>query len=284
MLYKNEEWLKNMYNKYGSSYIAKKCNVTDKTIIYWLNKFNIKVRTRKESLEITSARKYKVDENYFNKIDTKEKAYWLGFLMADGTVREYKKNRYQLTFELKSTDSYIIEEFNQNIKSNYNLIKNKSRCRLIITNSKFVLNIIKHGVIPHKSGQEIFPDIKQEFNKDFIRGFFDGDGSIQFKNNGTRIRSKFHLVSCSKTILKKIKEVFEQEAKVKFTEKSLHLKTNTNHIYELETSSLTEIAKIYDYLYYDNCLNLIRKENIFKDFLTYYKTSNRLIKRYSPNH
>ena len=47
MNYKNKEWLNNMYNQYGSSYIAKLCEVDDSTIIYWLKKFNIKNKNKK---------------------------------------------------------------------------------------------------------------------------------------------------------------------------------------------------------------------------------------------
>lgn len=290
MNYKNREWLNNMYNQYGSSFIAKQCNVDDSTIIYWLKKFNIKVRTRNESLSLTNARKYKVNEEFFKEINSNKKAYWLGFLMADGTMREYRNNKYQLSFELKEEDKYIIENFNNDIESNYlvsisnNSNYNTKRARLIITNHNFTKHLIAKGIIPQKTGQEIIPsDIPKDFVKDFIRGFFDGDGSIQFTHKN-RVRSKFHLVSCSETILNQIKKTLELEANVKFTEKSLHVKSGSSHIYELETSTLTEIAKIYDYLYYNDCICLKRKENIFKTFLSYYKTSARLIKRYSPTY
>lgn len=289
MNYKNKEWLNNMYAQYGSSYIAKQCKVSDKTILYWLRKFNINIRTRKESLEKTNARKYKLNENYFKEIDCPKKAYWLGLLMADGTMREYKNNRFQLSLELKESDKYIIEKLNNDIESNYIItISDNSHCgtkraRLVITNNNFAKNLLTKGIIPRKTGKEYIPKMPKELYRDFIRGFFDGDGSIQFTKNN-RVRSKFHLVSCSKKILNQIKKILEVEASVKFANKSLHNKSGMNHIHELETSTLTEIAKIYDYLYYDNCVCLERKENIFKAFLSYYKTSVRLIKRYSPTH
>ena len=143
MNYKNKEWLNNMYNQYGSSYIAKLCEVDDSTIIYWLKKFNIKIRTRKESINMTNARKHKLNESYFKNIDSREKAYWLGLLMADGTMREYRENKFQLSLELKEKDKYIIDLFNNAISSNYKVsIASNTHChtkraRLIITNNKF---------------------------------------------------------------------------------------------------------------------------------------------------
>ena len=287
-IYKNKEWLKNKYIKeqYGSSYIAKYCGVDDGTIVYYLKKYNIPIRSRSESCKITRAKKYEINENYFEVIDNERKAYWLGFLMADGTMREHKTGCFQLSFELCEDDRYIIEQFNYDINSTYQIQINscqnslKNRARLIITNYNFCNHLIKHGIVPNKTGKEKIPEsIPDKYTRDFIRGFFDGDGYVMF-NNKSRVRGKFHIVSCSHKILYDLSQIIPAD----FTNKSLHLKSGTDHIYELETSNLVNLAKIYDYLYYDNCLCLERKENKFKEFLIYFKQSKRLTKRYSPIH
>lgn len=287
-IYKNKKWLENKYitERYGSSYIARYCNVDDGTIIYYLKKYNIPIRSRSESCKITKAKIYSVNENYFETIDNERKAYWLGFLMADGTMREHKVGCLQLSFELCEDDKYIIELFNNDINSTYKVTINssknssKNRARLVITNYNFCKHLIKHGIVPNKTGKEKIPEtIPNKYIKDFIRGFFDGDGCIMF-NNINRARGKFHIVSCSYKILYDISQIIP----VNFSNKSLHLKSKTTHIYELETSNLVNLAKIYDYLYYDNCLCLKRKEDKFKKFLIYFKQSKLLTKRYSPIH
>ena len=287
-IYKNKEWLKNKYVKeqYGSSHIARYCNVDDGTIIYYLKKYNIPIRSRSESCKITKAKKYKLNEDYFEFIDDAHKAYWLGFLMADGTMREHKAGCLQLSFELCEDDVYILDQFNHDINSTYrvqiNTCKNssKNRARLIITNYNFCKHLIKHGIIPNKTGKEKIPNsIPDNYIKDFIRGFFDGDGCIMFSNN-SRARGKFHIVSCSYNILCDLLKIIPAD----FSNKSLHLKAGSDYIYELETANLVNLAKIYDYLYYENCLCLKRKENKFKEFLIYFKQSKRLTKRYSPIH
>ena len=287
-IYKNKEWLKNKYVKeqYGSSHIARYCNVDDGTIIYYLKKYNIPIRSRSESCKITKAKKYKLNEDYFEFIDDAHKAYWLGFLMADGTMREHKVGCLQLSFELCEDDVYILDQFNHDINSTYrvqiNTCKNssKNRARLVITNYNFCKHLIKHGIIPNKTGKEKIPNsIPDNYIKDFIRGFFDGDGCIMFSNND-RARGKFHIVSCSYNILCNLLKIIPAD----FSNKSLHLKAGSDYIYELETANLVNLAKIYDYLYYENCLCLKRKENKFKEFLIYFKQSKRLTKRYSPIH
>jgi DNA-binding transcriptional regulator WhiA len=42
----------------------------------------------------TAATKYTVDHTYFNKINTESKAYWLGFIYADGFITTSKYSKY----------------------------------------------------------------------------------------------------------------------------------------------------------------------------------------------
>ena len=73
-----------MYNDGKSTVeIAKLLNACDTGILKILKQFNCKIRTKKECSTI-----YTLNENYFEKIDTPRKAYWLGFLYADGYNNE----------------------------------------------------------------------------------------------------------------------------------------------------------------------------------------------------
>lgn len=78
-------------------------------------------------------KKYQVNENYFEKIDSEEKAYWLGFLYADGNVRMHKNKSGILKLKLKQSDKKHIEKFSKCLNSNYpiksgiEIIKNKGK-------------------------------------------------------------------------------------------------------------------------------------------------------------
>lgn len=283
--YKNKNWLVKEYSLHGSSTIARKCNVDDSTIIYWLKKFNIKIRTRKESLSITDSRKNLANRNYFKNINTPQKAYWLGFLMADCTIINKGNGIYYFSFELSIKDKNIVEQFAKDIEFQGKIYYTKNKVRLFINDTLFTKNLMKYGIIENKTGKEIFPNIKEKYNKYFILGFFDGDGSIMFYNNKQRIRSRFHIVSCNEKILKQIKEELSIKANVIFTENSLHRKyTGCNEIYELETSTLSNIMKIYDYFYYnENIFYMKRKYNKFLELKKHYVKNPTNLKRYSPN-
>lgn len=112
----------------------------------------------------------------FNVIDTEEKAYWLGFLYADGYVSDGVRNGVELSLQLG--DKGHLEKFKTFLNSSLTVKSDTFRCRLTITNPKFKADLIKHGCTPKKTFTLTFPKIPKSLEKHFIRGFFDGDGCI----------------------------------------------------------------------------------------------------------
>lgn len=131
--------------------------------------------------------KYKKDLNYFKNIDTFDKAYILGFLMADGTIT----NKGVVAFELSDKDIEILNYIKQQISPD-SIIKKYDRKRsfkgytwdsntsiLYIKSKNYYTDLKKLGVLPNKTylNQNI-PNIDSSLISHFIRGYFDGDGSI----------------------------------------------------------------------------------------------------------
>ena len=132
----------------------------------------------------------KFNINVFDSIDTEEKAYWLGFLYADGYV---SKRNNQVELSLKGEDiSHLMKFFNflkdkrdpSFIKTSKVKLGNKifERCRYIIGNKHFHNRLCELGCIPNKSLILTFPDLNifkyEHLIYDFIRGYVDGDGNI----------------------------------------------------------------------------------------------------------
>lgn len=90
--------------------IAKEFKCCAATINKILHKHGIKLRTNKEYRT-----KYSFHHDFFSIIDTEEKAYWLGFMFADGNVR---KNKNQSVIQIKVNDFEIIEKFIKSINGN----------------------------------------------------------------------------------------------------------------------------------------------------------------------
>ena len=92
-LYKNKRWLRSKYCEKELSVveIAELCEVTKTTIYTWIDNFNF---SRKEVLRTRPKSRYSLNERYFQNIDNSNKAYWLGFIAADGCVVNEKGRRY----------------------------------------------------------------------------------------------------------------------------------------------------------------------------------------------
>ena len=123
---------------------------------------------------------YSVDAGYFDDIDSNKKAYWLGFIAADGNIRQ---DYLCLSIELAISDREHLVKFQQDINTNAPIkdsFRKYSSSYIRINNKQICLALSKYGIIPNKSlsfviHKELLPSC---FIRDFIRGYFDGDGSI----------------------------------------------------------------------------------------------------------
>jgi hypothetical protein len=128
------------------------------------------------------SRKYSINHNAFNKIDNEQGAYFLGLLYADGYNQHDKGN---VMLELIEKDKDILEEFNKFLGSNRPLyeIKNieneQRRYRLSFTSMSICYDLANYGCMQNKTFKIKFPDfLDSNLSIHFIRGYFDGDGSI----------------------------------------------------------------------------------------------------------
>ena len=271
--YMNKAYMVELYNKYRSGKkISKLLNCNEKTIYTWLEKHGI------DTSETGSqgARKHFYNENYFKKIDTERKAYFLGFILADGCVYlGANKNSYRFQMNLQTQDKYILEELQKDIGSDYKIQdkqfgykKNgdpKFISLLKINSSKLCEDLINLGVIPRKSMKQ---EVKKKLIPDklishFIRGYFDGNGSCSIRKN---------LISLdffgSKTICLQIDEYL----KLNNINKNVLYGNNKNELYGLRINNTDNKILLYYYLYEDATIYLKRKKEKFDKFLQYKKS------------
>lgn len=149
--------------------------------------------------------RYKPNHNYFKNIDSEYKAYILGFIYADGSIREQQGRMKQLILTFSQEDSYILEKFKEcyndiPIREFYPKIANdkewKKMCVLRISSDQICEDLIKLGCFPRKSiiGMN-FPEIEKYLIPHFVRGFLDGDGCLYIKSVKNKyIRKTAHLI------------------------------------------------------------------------------------------
>ena len=224
-------------------------------------------------------RKYSLNEEYFDIIDTQDKAYYLGLLYADG-CNNVSRNAIHL--DLQIDDREIIEKFSEDIGSNRPLrqiIKRDSYIgdRLIKADnikpqiglelsSKHLSNsLVKRGMVQNKSLVLTFPDIPDFLHSHFIRGYFDGDGSFYtFQDNGL-LRCGFKIISTF-DFCNSVNKIFQNKLGVNLSLQLAHPEEN-DITSVLQTLSKKNVIKIMDWLYYDANRYLERKHSKYLAFL-----------------
>lgn len=191
MLKKNpartEEYLSKYY-KAKELVLNKRYSLTKASKIVGIDRRSLSNCLKEEGYEVVNYQNItKFNENMFDKIDTEEKAYWLGFLYADGYV-ESDENIIELS--LKSSDIHHLEKFRDFLKfdKTKHIFKDNIRCRLSFRNKHMKQSLIKLGCTPRKSLAITFPSFEQVpdyLHKHFIRGYIDGDGSVMFNTEHT---------------------------------------------------------------------------------------------------
>lgn len=175
-------------------------------------------------------KKYNYNYDYFKEINTEEKAYWLGFIYADGSVGV--DPRPSLRISLVTEGKKHLEKFAKAVefsgdvlgpyyaKWKYKGISRTSEYFSLNFNEKsFVENLINYGVVPNKTYVVKFPDIDPDLQRHFIRGVFDGDGCITHKktkgNNKTYVAPSMNFVGAAPDFLRHIVNVFSERVGVR---------------------------------------------------------------------
>lgn len=210
----------------------------------------------------------KVDETYFDIIDTEVKAYFLGLLFADGTV---SKDSLRIKLTLKAEDGYLVESLRAAIHCSNKIcyIKSKDRSELgfgvsspqselAFTNKHMAQTLLSHGM----DRKERFPEtIPAELQHHFIRGVFDGDGCIW---NGNRAPSEglFYILA-EKSLCDRFRDIFEANGCTKMESKP------RKNIWQIRKSSnKTCMLNAFNYMYQDATIFMQRKHEIWKEWLT----------------
>lgn len=210
---------------------------------------------RKLGLEYSTCNKTNINSDIFFEIDSKEKAYWLGFLLADGFV---KKTNCSIELSLKLEDISHLEKFKSFLDYSGKIYTDHFRCRIIFMDCKIKQDLSKYNFINRKSLNLLFPEkIKQqkELLSSFICGYFDGDGSLTL---GKTKENEFYS-HCSfmgtYEFLNDLRVILEEE----FNIKSVKILSTKSKAYVLQYGGAKKAYKLLNNLYEDSPVHLERK-------------------------
>lgn len=245
-----------------TTYIASKLGVTDHTIAKIVRKFGGDVRQAKHRSPVSNHR-------FFENIDTPEKAYYLGWMITDGSVVNQRRcdgriNEVSKTIsiELAEYDKYIIDKFAILIGASMDKVKiceRKDRTRTNMAYFRFIseemsTDLAKYGVIPNKTYSAYLPKIRDDLYHHMMRGVFDGNGTITMSGIYPRIAMYGTQMLCTDFKNELIKKLGFNDNKVS--------KSTCFHVW---FSGKDNLRKFYDYLYKDcGDLYLKRKKEKFE--------------------
>ena len=208
--------------------------------------------------------KYTCNDNFFNVIDVEDKAYWLGALYADGNISKRASKSGQIF--LSSKDKSWIEDFLNTIESSntprseYHKKYDKVIWKAQITSTVMFEDLYAQGCVPNKSLVIRLPELPLTLMPHFVRGYFDGDGSVgSYKNTSAYDWKVLKSSICSGS--KKFLEDLTEHIPVK--NKRI---TDRGTVYMLQYS-LNDTIALYNYMYKNATVSLNRKRQIFDDYL-----------------
>lgn len=230
-----------------------------------------------ERIGKSGKRTYKVNESFFKCINTEEKAYILGFICADGHI---DKDRLVITVSIKDKD--ILEKIRAVMQSNhpikevtrtnpYNKTNRKTLTlvELMIGSVGLVKSLFDMGLTTNKTytlNGDILKYIPKYLMRDFLRGYFDGDGNVFF---GRRYSSgyKYNINICGNEdfLLKSFQTYFPSINK-------LYKDLYSKQCYVWKISQRDRVRDFMCYLYYNSSIFLQRKYNEFRKIMWSCKT------------
>lgn len=194
--------------------------------------------------------KINIDEAFFASIDTPEKAYWLGFIAADGYVKRHSGGGLVLQIKLSRKDESHLNLFKTQILSEHRITRGFSTSNITgrtyqwsslrIVRKSIVTDIWRHGVTANKSADLRLPGLPEPLLVHFIRGYFDGDG-CWYKH---RHQLSFNIRSSSEAFALDLQEVLISQCEASRTTIGLY-----NGAFILGYEGNKQCRRIFDYLY-----------------------------------
>ena len=233
-------------------WISKKTGMSTKTIEKYLKENNL-----------WTGHKYMLmyfDEFFFDNIDTEEKAYWLGFIYADG----YLASPNTIGIEIKNTDKEHLEKFRNALKAEHTVkIYHKNSTFGPQDNARFAVHskhmftiLLNYFKSVHKTYEGCIPKLDNpELVRHLIRGFFDGDGSLTGLpiDNEHVFRPSLNFIGTKETLT-----YIEELSNFKWSWSQRHPEKNTNN-YQICIGRANDCIQFLHYMYDDCTIYLDRK-------------------------
>jgi len=215
----------------------------------------IHIRSKEEQNKYSpqNQRKYEVWDEFFEKLNPTN-VYLMGFLAADGSIQKDGG----IKIGLSTIDRAFLEKVRIILHSNYPIRDYLTKdgflvSEFIFRSEKIKQKLAEYGIVNNKTKTFNFPyNLPEEFYIDFIRGYFDGDGT--FCTAGQYHRAS--LCGYNQQFLQDVVNILEEQYDIPAVKIQKDNRGNTYYFQYSQTSA----QKLYELFYKDNpALYLPRK-------------------------
>lgn len=239
---------------------------------YWCKycKPHWRPKTFEDRIRLSRAhRKYNLDETFFEKINSEEKAYWLGFFAGDGAITD------ENTIRLSLKDKEHVKKFKETVKwtgKDY-FHKDTDALEVYFKSFKMMKDLASYFVTPRKTFTVKFPKIPKLLERHFIRGVFDADGCV---NKAVRINrgksGQIYIFYGGEFSIEGNKDFVSdiQKRLIGLELPRTSLNYSGKNINRVRYGGINQLRKIYNYLYEGATLFLERKKELFEEILKDY--------------
>ena len=221
-----------------------------------------------------------IDLNFFEKIDTEEKAYFLGFLYSDGGITT-KDNSYSVSLKLHNKDIIVLEKLKNLISPSSPIKVTQGKYCYFRINRKLVCQqLINLGCHSKKSLTLKFPDKNQvpdNLISHFLRGYSDGDGSITYYRASNERKDFFWTIVSTNSFCQSVADLIKEKLNISCYIGNIDNSGKNNVTKRLVVGGNLQLSKILDWIYHDSHIHLDRKHDRYLDF------KNQISKKYLTN-
>ena len=241
-------------------------------------------------------RKYEVNHNYFEIIDTHEKAQILGLIMTDGYV---ESNKHTVNIGLQEDDKYYLEWVNRCMDSTYPIHLStkakenhtsksgytyniKNHYKFTVCSPKMQEDLVKLGIVHRKTYvNSDVPNIPENLMSSYLLGALNGDGTVGiYQRRRKYVRANGNITYT--TVTDTIASVLLQEKhaqyfynllnKLGITTTLTHKKHTKNNLQCINIQERESLIRLYHYLYSNADFTMVRKHDKFVQILEYLKS------------
>lgn len=261
---KDEIDIKNLYNQGKNTYdLMRIYKLGYGTIWKILNRQNV-IKRKSNDYRI-----YDIKLDFFEKINTEEKAYFLGWLYSDGNI---SKDLKAINLSLRIKDEEILIKLDKLIHCENTIRRNGKNSVLRIYSRKIAKDLIKLGCMPNKTFKIKFPSyeiVPKELMHHFIRGIFDGDGSIG------HIKNTYHQPFAN---IVGTRHFCENLLKI-LKESNSYINGFLDYVVDKNTCVIrftgNNVFRLFNYLYQNSTIMLERKYNNFQNEINTFKNTKK---------